>query len=100
MKPAFSWQTYLLVLVIIAVVAFLPVVSVLIAGGIATLGGCELNEGFVNPCVFFGVDLGGLLYGMGVMGWFMLLSLPMGALAGAVWIAALIGHVVWHVFRR
>ncbi|MCC5985766.1 MAG: hypothetical protein JJU42_15530 [Rhodobacteraceae bacterium] len=100
MKPVFPWQTYLLVLAVIAFVALLPVISVLIAGGIATLGGCELNEGFVNPCVFFGVDLGGLLYGMGVMGWFMLLSLPMGALAAAGWVAVWIGHFVWHRVRR
>lgn len=100
MKPAFPWQTYLLVLAIIAIVALSPMLSVAIAGGIATLGGCTLHEGNVNPCVFFGVDFGGLLYGLGVMGWFMLLTLPIGALAAAGWVVVLIGHIVRHSFRR
>lgn len=52
-----------------------PLVSVAIAGLITDLNGCGLHEGFVQPCVVFGVDLGGLLYNMAALGWLMLISL-------------------------
>jgi hypothetical protein len=58
-----------------------PILSVAIAGAVARFCGCRLDEGGPHPCILWGVDVGGLLYCMGVAGWFMLLTLPLGALA-------------------
>lgn len=57
------------------VIGIAPLVSVVLAGLIADLNGCGLHEGFAQPCIVAGVDIGGLLYTMAVMGWLMLVSL-------------------------
>jgi len=62
----------------ILVWTFLPIVPPLIASTVAVLCGSALDEGSVHPCVILGCDIGGLLYAMGVMGWFMLLTFPTG----------------------
>jgi threonine/homoserine efflux transporter RhtA len=38
----------------------------------------------MRTCLFHGVDLGETLYGMAVVGWFALGTLPLGAIALAV----------------
>lgn len=78
----------------ILLVALSPVLSVIVAGGIANFGGCVLNEGNVHPCVIGGVDLGETIYTMFVLGWLMLVTLPMGALALLIWI---IVAAVWYI---
>ena len=70
---------------VIALAAGWPLMSVVIAGTVASWNGCTLHEGFVNPCVVNGRDVGETLYAMGVMGWFMLATLPFGAIAFVVW---------------
>lgn len=62
-------------LVLMVMVGVLPLVSVAIAGLIADLNGCGLHEGFVQPCIMLGADIGGLLYNMVAFGWLMLISL-------------------------
>ncbi|WP_299042792.1 hypothetical protein [uncultured Tateyamaria sp.] len=56
-----------------------PLVSAAIAGTVAHAYDCTLHEGFVTPCVIGGVDWGGTLYAMGVMGWLLLITVPAGA---------------------
>jgi hypothetical protein len=68
----------------IVLLASLPVISVFTAGGIASGLGCVLNEDDVHPCPLHGFDLGEMLYGMTVMGWFALGTLPLGAIALAL----------------
>ena len=70
---------------VIALAAGWPLMSVVIAGTVASWNGCTLHEGFVKPCVVNGRDVGETLYAMGVMGWFMLATLPLGAIAFVVW---------------
>ena len=81
---------------VIFLVAGAPMISVIIAGSIASWHGCTLHEGFVNPCVVNGRDIGETLYAMGVMGWFMLVTIPLGALGFIVWTLAW----VWWNWRR
>ena len=69
-----------ILLVVSLVIGLLPVISVLIAAAISSANDCVLHEGGVNPCVVWGVDLGELLYTLGVMGWFMLISIPFGSI--------------------
>lgn len=87
---------------IIAVLALLaclgPMISLFVAAGIASHYGCTLHEGFVNPCVVAGRDIGETLYTMAVMGWMMMLTLPLGAAVLAAWILTEI--VAWMRARR
>ena len=77
---------------IIIVFAGWPVACVLVASTIASWNGCTLHEGYQNTCLVRGRNIGGLLYQLGVLGWFMLATLPAGALAFVAWTA---GWVFW-----
>jgi hypothetical protein len=59
-------------------IGLLPIASVIVAGTLANTYGCTLHEGFPNPCIILGKDRGDLLYTMGVAGWFMFFSIPIG----------------------
>lgn len=63
-----------------------PLVLALGASGVASALGCKLNEGMVNPCLLSGIDIGGALTTMFVMGWLMLFTLPLAVLLIAIWI--------------
>jgi len=92
-KPKkFPWIIYWIVLFLIGLVAFAPVASVIACSIIANAAGCHVDEGSVHPCVINGHDYGETLYAMGVMGWFMLLTLPAGALAFVTWLIILLVH--------
>jgi hypothetical protein len=86
-----------LIVFLILFVAFLPVVSVAIAGGIANANGCQLDEGSAHPCIVNGQDVGETLYAMGVMGWLMLVTIPIGLGVAALY---LIIVVVFYIVRR
>lgn len=89
----FPWLVYLLVLLLILVIAALPLMSALGAGAVASANGCALDEGGVHPCIIGGVDRGELLYELGVLGWLMLATLPLGLIAGVVWLIVLVVHL-------
>jgi len=74
-----------------------PLLSAFTAMVIADLNDCTLHEGFENPCVVFGVDLGETLYTMLVVVWLGIVTLPL-AILGVVVVAAL--TVAWLVSRR
>lgn len=93
-RKRFPWIIYAIVLLLILLAAFAPVISVAIAGAVAEAHGCTLHEGFKNPCLINGVDYGDTLYTMGVLGWFMLATLPIGAFACFIWAVILIVHLV------
>jgi hypothetical protein len=84
------WIVMIVVLLVILLVAGGPIISVVIAGKIADSHGCELHEGFVNPCIVDGKDMGDTLYQMFVAGWFSLVTIPAGLVALAVWVAVAI----------
>ncbi len=77
--------------------AIFPILSVLAASGLSTIGGCELNEGDVNACSVLGIEMGGLLYTMFVMGWFALVTLPYGGLVAVI---GLILYVIAKIVLR
>ncbi|WIY52842.1 hypothetical protein O9Z70_15525 [Devosia sp. YIM 151766] len=90
--PKFPYWAYALVLLAILIFALWPLASVYLTYLIADANGCQVNEARVQPCLVLGADWGGLLYNMGVMGWFMLATLPLGGGAFLVWLASLIIH--------
>ena len=88
----FPWLIYLIVLAAILAVALAPVGSVVVAGLIAKSHGCQLDEGGPHPCVIGGIDYGSILCTMGVLGWLMLVTIPIGALAMLAWVVVLTIH--------
>ena len=92
----FPWLWYWLALFVIAAFAFAPIGSVLLCAAIANAYGCKVDEGSVHPCIINGYDYGELLYSLGVMGWFMLVTIPGGLVAFAGWLIFLILHrIAW-----
>jgi hypothetical protein len=81
--------------VTILVIALLPVISVSLTYAIASALGCSVNEGGATPCPFMGIDLGETLVTMMVLGWLGLITLPVGGVALAVWLAAWVGRRIW-----
>lgn len=91
-RKRFPWILYWIALALIAIMAFAPVGSVVACGLIANMHGCRVDEGSAHPCVIGGKDYGQLLYTLGVMGWLMLVTLPAGALAFAMWLVVFVLH--------
>ena len=91
-RKRFPWILYWIVLALIALFAIAPVASVVACGVIASAHGCKVDEGSVHPCIINGKDYGQLLYTLGVMGWFMLVTLPPGAIAFVLWLIVLVLH--------
>lgn len=70
---------------VILLFAFAPLISAFSASAIANANGCALDEGGVHPCLIGGTDYGETLSVMFVLGWFGLITMPLGALAAIVW---------------
>ena len=76
-------MTFALIAILLLWVA--PLVLALSAGGLASVLGCELDEGSVHPCILFGSDIGATLYTFGVLGWLTLIGIPFAIGALVVW---------------
>lgn len=70
------------------VIGLLPIIGLSVVSVLASVGGCRVNEGMVQPCMIAGLDWGGLLHGLTVAGWLFFLTAPI-ALAGFVLAIAL-----------
>ena len=66
----------------------------MLCAAIANAYACKVDEGSVHPCIINGHDYGELLYSLGVMGWFMLVTIPGGLVAFVSWLIFLILHCV------
>lgn len=88
----FPWRVYVLALALIVLFAAAPLIGAVIASWLAEANGCLLNEGSVNPCMILGMDWGGTLYTLFVLGWFMLATLPLGGGALIVFVIVFIIH--------
>lgn len=75
---------FLLGLVLILLFAAGPLIVTLGAGSYAANHGCVLHEGFVNPCIVDGEDVGKTLYSLGMVGWFAIATIPLGLGAAAI----------------
>ena len=83
--------------VVIALGTGWPIISIVVAGTIANLNDCRLHEGFVNPCLVGGTDMGQTLYTMSVLGFFAIATIPIGVVLFVVWT---IGWLIWSARRR
>lgn len=86
---------HLAVLAVIALVAFFPLLMMFTAAWIASLAGCNLDEGSAHMCVIFGSDKGEMLYNMFAGGWMTILTLPLGAALFLLWLLATVGRILW-----
>ena len=84
------WILGILGLVVIVVFTTAPLISAGIAGSIATANDCRLDEGSIHTCVVNGRDLGPTLYSMGVLGWFMLATIPIGLVVLVVYLSGMV----------
>ena len=75
---------------LILLFALAPLISAFSASAIADANGCALDEGGVHPCLIGGTDYGETLSVMFVLGWFGLVTMPLGALAAIVWCLVLV----------
>jgi hypothetical protein len=76
-----SWKLFITLFVLIALLTLSPIISIVVAGTIASLNGCELSEVGAQPCMIGGEDYGKLLYALSMMGWFAIATLPLGGAA-------------------
>lgn len=67
-----------------------PLILALTAGWIGEAANCTVNEAGANECIVWGADIGGLLAGMFVMGWFAFYTAPLGFLGVIAGIALFI----------
>lgn len=79
-----------LVILLILLLGASPILSALVAGTIAEANGCELHEGFVNPCIINGEDWGDTLYTMGLLGFLAIGTLPIGVGAAVIYLVIVI----------
>ena len=93
-----KWIVHVVVLGALLLFSFSPLLVALSAGAFASANGCELHEGFVNPCVVGGTDYGETLYSLGVMGWFGMVTLPLGLLLAGLYVVVVL--VVWIIRRK
>ena len=98
--PRFPVWPYVAAFFAILVFGLWPLASVAISTTIADLNNCTLNEANTHPCMVLGADIGGGLYTAFVLGWFMLATIPLGALGLVAWLVVLIVHIVLYRRRR
>jgi hypothetical protein len=75
------WQRHLLIYCVITLWTLFPILCALLASAVASARGCTVDEAVTHPCLVFALDIGPLLYTLGVMGWLGLVTLPTGAIA-------------------
>lgn len=68
----------IIIVAFVLLLSFSPIIISLVAGYIANTNNCILHEGFKNPCIINGHDYGETLYRMGVTGWLVFFTVPMG----------------------
>ena len=73
-------------LIAILFVALSPSIPVLLAAAVARANNCVLSESGPSPCIILGHDFGGLLNGLGVLGWLGLATIPLAGLLFLAWL--------------
>jgi TRAP-type C4-dicarboxylate transport system permease small subunit len=90
-EPLSPGKSFLRGALIVVVLALSPIAVTYTAGLVALLLGCDLNEASVHPCPLLGVNIGPLLYAMGLAVWFVSLTIAAGL------VALLVLAIVWIV---
>ncbi|WP_312794715.1 hypothetical protein [Tianweitania sp.] len=97
-----AWTIFWFLFSLVAILLFAaaPIISVFTVYWVADAHGCRVDEASIHPCIINGTDYGETLYQFGVMGWFMLITVPIGLFLLVVWLAvALIHFFRWYRAR-
>lgn len=78
------WR-FLIIPILLIVLALSPLLAGMAAGTYAQSHGCRLHEGFAEPCIVDGVDVGETLYLFAVLPWLTLATMPLGGGAFILW---------------
>ena len=78
------------IILAIFLLGFGPLLVSLLASAFANINGCDLHEGFPNPCIVLGLDWGETLYAMWTLGWLTLASLPVAIVILVVYLGAML----------
>ena len=90
-----------LVVLFILLLAISPFLAAMTAGTIANRYDCDLDEGSIHPCIVNGNDIGDTLYTLGMLGWLMLGTIPLGMIAIAVYLFGIaIFYLVRYLIRK
>ena len=73
-------------LALVTLLAWAPLGLLLLGMGIAGALGCAVNEAGAQPCLFHGIDLGHTLYFLFMMGWLMIVALPVMLATAVAWL--------------
>lgn len=94
------WLIHLIVYLLILGFTFLPVFGLMTMTILADAFGCRVDEGSIHPCPAFGTDIGGTLYTLGMSGWLMLFTFPVGAIILAVYTLLAVGEWLYSRYRK
>jgi hypothetical protein len=100
MLPVIPQRALATALVLVMMFGLLPILSALIALNMAPLIGCRIDAAASVPCPLGPVDLGGVLHGMAVIGWFGFTTAPPAMLLMTVWLAAALAFVARGALAR
>ena len=92
-----SWKLFAILCALIVFLTFSPMLGIVVAGTVAQLAGCTLDGSSVNPCIIGGADYGKTLYGLSLMGWRVIETMPLGAGALALLVVVQAGA---RLFRK
>jgi hypothetical protein len=76
----------IILLILIALIAFGPALIALGSQEIADGFGCQVDLNRAIPCVIHGKDYGETFYNLGFAIWYSYLSLPLGGLLFVIWL--------------
>ncbi len=78
-----------LVYIILAIgisLCVLPIFFIIWAGNFAQRHGCRLDEAGIYPCIVDGTDWGSTLAAASLLGWILILTLPIAGILSAVFL--------------
>lgn len=88
------------ILILGILICLSPFIALFWASRFADRHGCDLHEGFVNPCVVNGFDWGDMLYSAFVSGWFLMFTLPFAVMLFMVLCLFAFGSFILRCFQK
>jgi hypothetical protein len=91
-------RAFRILMSILVLACLAPLFSMLAAQAAAFIYGCDLSLAATQPCMAHGTDIGQTLLTMGMMGWFLMTTLPV--MLGVVILWIIVEIVRWFSLRR
>ena len=88
-----AWR-YVVSLIVIVLIGILPILITLVAVGIASANGCQVDESSVHPCILGGIDHGADIQAASFAAFLFLVSGPVAFVLFLIWLVIFIIHLV------